>query len=182
MATADEVTTEEVPTGRDSEPEGWEEAVWRAYCKGNRRIGPLRRVSEAVGGPGKWETIDRFIKRMKKDLTIDRDVAEDRADYEAGVEADLEDADAVYNKAMSEDNLNAAVGAIGKRLEAREKLAASRFVVTQRKGLDHSGKVAVEQVGLTPEALAQADALAQKVEDTRRVNGHGGGDKADSDG
>lgn len=130
---------EDTPLNTESEPEGWQEAVWRAYCKGNRRTGPLCKVSEANGGPAKWDTVNNFLARQKKALLIDRLAEEDRVDYEAGLESDLEDADAIYNRAVGEGNTNGQIGALRAKMEARERIAASRGVVTQRKGEEHSG-------------------------------------------
>lgn len=147
----------DIPRNAESEPEGWQEAVWRAYCKGNRRTGPLCKVSESNGGPGKWDTVNNFIARQKKALLIDRLAEEDRVDYEAGLESDLEDADAIYNRAVGEGNTNGQIGALRAKMEAREKLAASRGVVTQRTRQEQTGAgggPVQTQVGLTPESLA----------------------------
>ena len=159
MATEPKSEGEANAAERQNQPESpqpWEEAVWRAYCKGNRRLGTLQRIAAANGGPDSWHSMERFVKKMLAALVIDRIVDEDRADYEAGVEADLEDADAVFNKAFGSDQLNAAVGALGKRLDAREKLAQSRFVITDRKAVNVTGTLGwlelVEEAGKEKEA------------------------------
>ena len=121
------------------EPEGWQEAVWRAYCKGNRRINTLVQVAKASGGPAHWHSVDRFVKRQLKALAIHGCAETERVAYEEGLQADLEDADAILNRAVNEGNTNGQVGALRVKMDARERLAASRGVITQRKSAEVSG-------------------------------------------
>jgi hypothetical protein len=157
-----------------AEPEGWQELVWRAYCKGNRRTGTLRKVSEANGGPRSWHTVDLFIRKQLKALAIASSAEDERVAYEQGLEADLEDGDAILNRAVSENNVNGQVGALRAKMEAREKLAASRGVVTERKAEQHSGTLAITNVDVAAvvdnaaaatAACALLDALGHSADD-----------------
>ncbi|HOQ98236.1 MAG TPA: hypothetical protein PLJ35_05395 [Anaerolineae bacterium] len=148
-------------------PEAWQEAVWKAHCKGNRNITNLCRISEATGGPKRWHTIRDFVDKRKRDLALALQPEAERADYEAGLESDLEDADAIYNRAVAENNVNGQIGALRAKMEARKCLANSRGVVTER-----------SQVGLHGVAGEAPVALAwwQGIEQAQKGADDGGGE------
>lgn len=142
MAARGQPTKPSIPTStikETSQPEGWQDGVWRAYCKGNRNVSDLKRVAEAYGGSPTWHTVKRCIERRKRLMAEIVDTEGERVAYEAGLESDLQDADAIYNRAVTDGNANGQIGALRLKIEARERLAASRGVVTKREGREHSG-------------------------------------------
>jgi len=162
------------PTGE--EPLPWQEAVWRSYCQGNRRIGALQAVAQENGGPGTYGTVRRFLDRQLTALAFQDLAAEERAAYEHGLLADLEEAAAVYDRAVETGDLNGQIGALRTRAAIREKLAASRGVVTKREGREHAGQVPI--IVEVPVVAVQP----QEQEAAARANDSGDGEGLEAEG
>jgi transposase-like protein len=111
----------------------WAETAYRAHARGQRNISALSKQF-GVG----WQTCRDWIRRVGCFMAEQEEQAEleARAEYVAGLEEILGQAQATYAKT---ENDNAKIGALRVALDSLEKLAAARGVVTKREGKEHTG-------------------------------------------
>lgn len=111
----------------------WAETAYRAHARGQRNISALSKQF-GVG----WQTCRDWIRRVGVYMAEQEEQADlnARAEYAAGLEEILGQAQATYAKTQND---NAKIGALRVALDALEKIAAARGVTTKREGQEHTG-------------------------------------------
>ena len=127
----------------------WVGLAWAAWCAGERNLTALGKQFRKSPKTVKANLIKYSAARAAETQSVDA-----TTEYLDGLEHDMREALRTYRTA---ENPNAKVGALKHATACREKLAAAKGVVTERKGVDLTGSVNVTPVPLP--VFAEEDPL-----------------------
>lgn len=137
----------------------WVGLAWAAWCAGERNLAALGKQFRKSPKTVKANLIKYSAARAAETQSVDA-----TTEYLDGLEHDMREALRTYRTA---ENPNAKVGALKHATSCREKLAAAKGVVTERKSVALGQDPALEPVG--------GDALEQLTSAIARLAARGDG-------
>ena len=152
------------PIEKAAESGEWIGLAWAAWCAGERNLAALGKQFNKAPATVKANLIKYSAARAAETQSVDA-----TAEYIDGLEHDMREALRTYRTA---ENPNAKVGALKHATSCREKLAAAKGVVTERRsvavGQDPGlgplqTKSEVEIILSDPEAIDLACALSERI-------------------